>query len=132
MGKNRNQKINVSKVIILIYFLLAGFFLFSSCKQKQKTNQTSSETQIESIKEEQTKQEVRIDTTKERTFKTEHPILFTIIIIAILLTVIIIFLIIKSIFSDTSDAMDSVSQIVSVGTIGLGILNSVINKFKRN
>lgn len=129
MGKHCNQKINVSKVIILIYFLLAGFFLFSSCKQKQKTNQTSSETQIESINEEQTKQEVRIDTTKERTFKTEHPILFTIIIIAILLTVIIIFLIIKSTFSDTSDA---ISQIVSVGTIGLGILNSVINKFKRN
>ena len=112
MGKHYNPKINVSKVIILIYFLLAGFFVFSSCRQKQETKQTSSATQIESINEEQSVTEEKIDSTKKRTFISEHPILFIIIVLATILT---IYFLIKSSYTEVSNTKFWVKQFKKFG-----------------
>ena len=115
MGKHCNQKLNVSKVIILIYFLLAGFFLFSSCKQKQKTNQTSSETQIESINEEQSVTTEKPDSPQKRAFITEDPILFIIIILATILSILTIYYLIKSSYSEVSNTMFWLDQFKKFG-----------------
>ena len=115
MGKHYNPKINVSKVIILIYFLLAGFFVFSSCRQKQETKQTSSATQIESINEEQSVTEEKIDSTKKRTFISEHPILFSIIILATILSILTIYFLIKSSYTEVSNTKFWVKQFKKFG-----------------
>ena len=97
--------IKKTKAIFLIYFLLAGLFLFPSCKQKQKTNETITETQIENAQEEQVATDIKTDSEKKRTFHSEHPVLFTIIILAILITIFTITMLVKSSCNEVSNTM---------------------------
>ena len=68
MVKYNSLLMKNTKFVFIVYFLLAGLLLFPSCKQKQKTNQTTSETQIEKVQEAQAVTDIETDSVKKRTF----------------------------------------------------------------
>ncbi len=121
MVKKINYKINSIKFII--FFLLAGLLL-PSCKQKQETSQTASEIQIENVQEEPITTEIKTESTEKRTFRSEHPILFTIIIFSILLTTIIVAFIIKSSLPELSNILNKLFGNLDI----IGKLSKLKNK----
>ncbi len=112
MVKYNSLLMKNTKFVFVVYFLLAGLLLFPSCKQKHGTNQTTSETQIEKVQEEQAVTDIETDSVKKRTFRTEHPVLFTIIILAILFTIIIVLIILKITVPDLIDKAYNLLNII--------------------